>query len=34
MPREIGYACLFLGPDESSYCNGSMPVADGGHSAR
>lgn len=29
-PQEMAYACLFLGCDESSYCNGSILVADGG----
>lgn len=29
-PQEMAYACLYLGCDESSYCNGTMLVADGG----
>jgi NAD(P)-dependent dehydrogenase (short-subunit alcohol dehydrogenase family) len=29
-PREMAYACLYLGSDEASYCNGSILVADGG----
>lgn len=29
-PEEMAYACLYLGSDESSYCNGTMLVADGG----
>lgn len=29
-PEEMAYACLFLGCDESSYCNGTVLVADGG----
>lgn len=29
-PEEMAYAALFLGSDESSYCNGTMLVADGG----
>jgi NAD(P)-dependent dehydrogenase (short-subunit alcohol dehydrogenase family) len=33
-PEEIAYAALFLGCDESSYCNGSVLVADGGSTAR
>lgn len=33
-PEEMAYACLFLGSDESGYCNGSMLVADGGSTAR
>lgn len=28
--EEMAYACLFLGCEESSYCNGSILVADGG----
>ncbi len=28
--EEMAYACLFLGCDESSYCNGTILVADGG----
>ncbi|HKY49659.1 MAG TPA: SDR family oxidoreductase, partial [Candidatus Limnocylindria bacterium] len=33
-PEEMAYACLFLGSDESTYCNGSVLVADGGSTAR
>jgi NAD(P)-dependent dehydrogenase (short-subunit alcohol dehydrogenase family) len=33
-PEEIAHAALFLGCDESSYCNGSVLVADGGTTAR
>jgi len=29
-PEEMAYSCLFLGSDESSYCNGSVLIADGG----
>lgn len=29
-PDEMAYAVLFLGSDESTYCNGSILVADGG----
>ena len=32
--EEMAYACLYLGSDESSYCNGSVLVADGGSTAR
>jgi meso-butanediol dehydrogenase/(S,S)-butanediol dehydrogenase/diacetyl reductase len=32
-PDEIAYAALFLGSDESSYCNGSVMVVDGGTTA-
>lgn len=32
--QEMAYACLYLGCDESSYCNGSMLVADGGSLAQ
>lgn len=33
-PQEMAYACLYLGSDESGYCNGSILVADGGTVAR
>ena len=33
-PEEMAYAALFLGSDESSYCNGMVLVADGGTTAR
>lgn len=33
-PDEMAQACLYLGSDESSYCNGSILVADGGSTAR
>jgi NAD(P)-dependent dehydrogenase (short-subunit alcohol dehydrogenase family) len=33
-PEEMAYACLYLGSDESSYCNGSLLIADGGSTAR
>ncbi len=33
-PEEMAYACLYLGSDESSYCNGTSLVADGGTTAR
>lgn len=33
-PEEMAYAALFLGSDESSFCNGSSLVADGGSTAR
>jgi len=33
-PEEMAYACLYLGSDESGYCNGSVLVADGGSTAR
>jgi NAD(P)-dependent dehydrogenase (short-subunit alcohol dehydrogenase family) len=33
-PEEMAYACLYLGSDESSYCNGTILVADGGTTAR
>ena len=33
-PEEMAYACLYLGSDESTYCNGTILVADGGTTAR
>lgn len=33
-PEEMAFACLYLGSDESGYCNGSILVADGGSTAR
>lgn len=33
-PDEMANACLYLGSDESSYCNGTILVADGGTTAR
>ncbi|MGQ0697219.1 MAG: SDR family NAD(P)-dependent oxidoreductase [Panacagrimonas sp.] len=33
-PQEMALAALYLGSDESSYCNGTMLVADGGTTSR
>lgn len=33
-PQEVAYGCLFLASDESSYCNGTTLVLDGGSTAR
>jgi NAD(P)-dependent dehydrogenase (short-subunit alcohol dehydrogenase family) len=33
-PEEMAYACLYLGSDESSYCQGTVLVVDGGTLAR
>jgi NAD(P)-dependent dehydrogenase (short-subunit alcohol dehydrogenase family) len=33
-PEEMAYACLYLGSDESTYCQGSVLVVDGGTTAR
>ena len=33
-PREMAYACLYLGSDEASYCNGVILPVDGGTVAR
>ena len=33
-PEEMAYACLYLGSDESSYCQGTVLVVDGGTTAR
>jgi len=33
-PKEMAYGCLYLASDESSYCNGTVLVIDGGSSAR
>jgi NAD(P)-dependent dehydrogenase (short-subunit alcohol dehydrogenase family) len=32
--KEMAYGCLYLASDESSYCNGTVLVIDGGSSAR
>jgi NAD(P)-dependent dehydrogenase (short-subunit alcohol dehydrogenase family) len=32
--EEMAYACLYLGSDESSYCQGTVLVVDGGTTAR
>ncbi len=34
LPMEIANGCLYFASDESSYCNGSILVIDGGTSAR
>jgi NAD(P)-dependent dehydrogenase (short-subunit alcohol dehydrogenase family) len=33
-PEEMAYGCLYLGSDESTYCNGTVLVIDGGTTAR
>jgi len=33
-PEEMAYACLYLGSDESTYCQGTVLVVDGGTLAR
>jgi NAD(P)-dependent dehydrogenase (short-subunit alcohol dehydrogenase family) len=33
-PEEMAYACLYLGSDEASYCQGTVLVVDGGTTAR
>lgn len=33
-PKEMAYACLYLGSDEASYCNGVVLPVDGGTVAR
>jgi NAD(P)-dependent dehydrogenase (short-subunit alcohol dehydrogenase family) len=33
-PEEMAYACLYLGSDEASYCQGAVLVVDGGTTAR
>jgi NAD(P)-dependent dehydrogenase (short-subunit alcohol dehydrogenase family) len=33
-PEEMAFGCLYLASDESSYCNGSVLVIDGGTTAR
>jgi len=32
--EEMAYGCLYLGSDESSYCQGTVLVIDGGTTAR
>jgi NAD(P)-dependent dehydrogenase (short-subunit alcohol dehydrogenase family) len=33
-PEEMAYACLYLGSDEATYCQGTVLVVDGGTTAR
>lgn len=33
-PEEMAYACLYLGSDEATYCQGAVLVVDGGTTAR